>query len=448
MIRSIAAISLMFFEVLIAELLFSPFLEKRRRFPVLLAVSILVCLEIIIMVPLLYGYFTDSIFVYGDPAASAWDSVFKFLYYLLVFALTFLCCFVCFRCTEGVWKILFYCAGGYAIQHLSYNVSNMIGAAAGVRTGIWSHLIEVGVCAVVYVVAWLILVYRRRSADNSKSIKAKTLFSLLVLFVCIGLSRITTDDGTRGSLAFWAESLYAVISCILIIGMLFSITQNDRKQNEVDMMAELLHREKEQFRLVKENIDIINIKCHDLKHQLSALRGNLSEEYVKEIENAVMIYNSSVKTGNDILDVILTEKSLFCEKNHVCLTCAVNGAQLAFMDNMDIYSLFGNALSNAIESVSRIDDEERRCISLSSKTSGGFFSVHIENFYDGELQFENGLPLTRGDKNYHGFGLKSMKHIAEKYGGCMSVTAADGKFCLDFLFPPDAGEYGRRNFSR
>ena len=74
--------------------------------------------------------------------------------------------------------------------------------------------------------------------------------------------------------------------------------------------------------------------------------------------------------------------------------------------------------------------------------------MHIENFYDGELQFENGLPLTRGDKNYHGFGLKSMKHIAEKYGGCMSVTAADGKFCLDFLFPPDAGEYGRRNFSR
>lgn len=445
MIQSIVAISLMFFEILAAELLFSHFLKRRRHFTLILAVSILVCIEIIILVALLYGYFTNSIFIYGNPAVGPGDSVFKFVYYLLVFVLTFLCCLVSFK-REGVWKILFYCSGGYAMQHLSYNLSNMICTATGIAGGVYSYFVEIAVCAAVYVIVWFIIVRRRNPAENAKSIRAKTLFSLLVLLVCIGLSRITTDDGTRGSLAFWAESLYAVISCLLILGMLFSITMIDMRQNEVDVMKELLHREKEQFRLTKENIDIINIKCHDLKHQLVALRGNLSEEYVKEIEDAVMIYNSSVKTGNDILDIILTEKSLFCEKNHVCLTCAVNGAELAFMDGMDIYSLFGNALSNAIESVSRIADEERRCVSLSSRTAGGFFSVHIENFYEGQLRFENGLPLTGGDKNYHGFGLKSMKHIVEKYGGCMSITASDGKFCLDFIFPKDAAGRVRRPF--
>ncbi len=444
MIQSVAAITLMFFEILAAELVFLPFLERRRKFPFLLAACILVCMEVILMVSLLYGYFTNSIFAYGTPAVGLGDSLFKIVYYLLIFFLTFLCFLICFRSSDGKWKILFYCSGGYAAQHLAFNVSNMIRRGAGVEGGVWSFCIEAGVCAVTYFFIWLILVRGRRPADGEKNVKLKTLFSMFVLFVCIGLSRITTDDSTRGDLAFWAESLYAVISCLLILGMLFSITQNDRKQDEVDMMSELLQREKEQFRLTKENIDIINIKCHDLKHQLGALRGNLSEKYVKEIEDAVMIYNSTVKTGNDVLDVILTEKSLLCEKNHVCLTCALNGKQLAFMENMDIYSLFGNALSNAMESVGKIADEEKRCISITSKDVGEFFSVHIENFYEGEIQFENGLPMTRGDKNYHGFGLKSMKHIVERYGGCMSISAENGKFCLDLLFPPDAAEQAKK----
>lgn len=149
-----------------------------------------------------------------------------------------------------------------------------------------------------------------------------------------------------------------------------------------------------------------------------------------------MIYNSvvNVKTGNDVLDVILTEKSLLCEKKHITLTCMVHAENLAFMDKMDVYSLFGNALSNAIECVSNIEDVKKRCISVNVQTMNQILSIHIENFCMEELVFENGFPVTKKNKDYHGFGMKSM-YITRKYDGVMSTFVSDGRFYLDFAIP-------------
>lgn len=433
MINSVVSIALMFLEILVAEIVLAKYLNRRRHYAARLVASIGVCLETIVLVSLLYGWATGGIFVYGAGAESAGDSVFKFAYYLLVFALTFGCMVLCYA--DKPWSVLFYCSGGYAMQHLGFNVASMICRAAGVDIVAVTWAIELLSCAVVFAVGRVLLTVLGADAAGARGVRGKTLVCLAVLFVCIGLSRITIDDSTRSSLAFWAESLYAVISCALILGILFSISQRDKAQSDAAIMEELMRREKEQFELSKETIDIINIKCHDLKHQISALRTVADADYVKEIENAVMIYDAAARTGNDILDVVLTEKSLLCEKNGITLTCVMDGGALSFMSKTDIYSLFGNALSNAIESVRGIKDKDRRCISITSRPAGGFLSVHIENCYDGEIKLEGGLPVTSGDRARHGFGMRSIKHIAEKYGGSMSVTAEGGVFSLDLLFP-------------
>ena len=64
-------------------------------------------------------------------------------------------------------------------------------------------------------------------------------------------------------------------------------------------------------------------------------------------------------------------------------------------------------------------------------------SIHVENYYDDkeEIIFENGLPKTKKDKNYHGFGMRSIKMICEKYGGSVLASAEDGIFNLDMIIP-------------
>ena len=62
--------------------------------------------------------------------------------------------------------------------------------------------------------------------------------------------------------------------------------------------------------------------------------------------------------------------------------------------------------------------------------------IHLENRCSHEPQFQDGLPVTsQEDKSAHGFGMKSIRYLVEKYCGELSIQARDGKFCLDILFP-------------
>ena len=201
-------------------------------------------------------------------------------------------------------------------------------------------------------------------------------------------------------------------------------------------MQHLWKEDREHYDLAKENIKLINIKCHDLKHQIHNLAENkVNPKALKEIEKSVMIYDSIVKTGNDALDVLLSEKSLFCNENKISLTYIVNGESLSFMQDYDIYSLFGNALDNAIEYLLNVE-EDKRFIRLNVNTFGDNLVIHIENYFDGELSYDNGLPkTTKQNKDYHGFGLVSIKTIVENYHGDLFIKNSGKLFIINILIP-------------
>ena len=156
-----------------------------------------------------------------------------------------------------------------------------------------------------------------------------------------------------------------------------------------------------------------------------------------DISREVGVYDSIVKSGNDALDTILTEKSLYCEKHSITLSCIADGEALGFVEPIELYSFFGNALDNAIEAVERLGDPERRSIGLVVKRVGGMVSIHVENYFDGRVDFgSEGLPRTRkNDSASHGFGTRSMRMIVERLGGSLTCRAVDDVFHLDALVP-------------
>lgn len=108
--------------------------------------------------------------------------------------------------------------------------------------------------------------------------------------------------------------------------------------------------------------------------------------------------------------------------------------KLSFIRENDIYALLGNILDN--EASEKRKKDEERVVSISTISKEGFIRIHEENFFDGDLIYENNvLKATKQNKLYHGFGVKSIKLIAEKYHGDVSISAKDGKFILDILFP-------------
>ena len=109
----------------------------------------------------------------------------------------------------------------------------------------------------------------------------------------------------------------------------------------------VLQNQYAQYKQSKESIELINYKYHDLKHQIAVLRSEADpgkrEAFLDKMEADIKKYESQNKTGNKVLDTVLTTKSLYCAKHNITFTCVADGTLLDFIDVMDICSIFGNA---------------------------------------------------------------------------------------------------------
>ena len=228
--------------------------------------------------------------------------------------------------------------------------------------------------------------------------------------------------------------------CITLLYLQSALFKKSSMRKELETIQLRWHQQKGQYQLSKETIELINHKCHDLKHQVQAIRVVKDEKeretYLEKIEKSVQIYSAIVRTGNEILDTILTEKSLICENSGIHINCVADGSLLAFMNPVDLYTLFGNALDNAIEAVRKLESKEKRVIDIMLYERQSFLMLQIVNPMCGEVKFEDGLPLTTKAKNgYHGYGMKSMLHTIQKYEGHLTTEVKNGCFYFNVMLP-------------
>lgn len=251
-------------------------------------------------------------------------------------------------------------------------------------------------------------------------------------------------DKTPFSSQFTAE-IYIIRTWVDLAGVIMLYAYQIQLQElntrlELEYLEQILHMQYANYRMSKDSIALVDQKYHDLKHQINILRTELSNserlEYLDQMEQEIKSYEAQNKTGNRVLDIILTAKSHQCQNQGINLTCVADGSALNFMHAMDLSALFGNALDNAIESVSKIQDPEKRLIHVSVAQQKQFLRIRVENCYEGELLYQNGkLLTTKKNKQYHGFGLKSMQETVAKYNGSMTIDVREGWFELRILFP-------------
>ena len=148
-----------------------------------------------------------------------------------------------------------------------------------------------------------------------------------------------------------------------------SVPQRRPRQHQLRL------KQRQQYELSRKNIELINQKCHRLKMQLTDLRREcgktLDDALLQELENSVMVYDSVVRTGNEVLDTVLTEKSLRCDQKNITWTCMADGQCLRFMDTVDLYILFGSLLDRAIAQVEKLTTAEKRVVAVTVSAQNG-----------------------------------------------------------------------------
>jgi sensor histidine kinase regulating citrate/malate metabolism len=235
----------------------------------------------------------------------------------------------------------------------------------------------------------------------------------------------------------WISRPPLIVCCIFGLSLQFGLLAYKKELEEKDRLEDFLRQANRQYEMNRANIELINMKAHDLKHFIGRVKElSGSAEELTEMENAVHQYEKTVACGNKALDALLTDKQYQCIAAGIDLTLMVDGAELNFMRTADIVSLFSNAMDNAIECELSVDDPARRSISLKVDRRGSFVCVHAENYCEQAPLIRDGLPVTsKADPNFHGFGVKSIRYVAEKYGGSMSVGVREHTFVLNVLLP-------------
>ncbi len=316
-------------------------------------------------------------------------------------------------------------------------------------SGNFSRILSIVFMAFIYL-AIFILVYllekRYRATRSFIEIRKNDIYSYLG--IAIGVFSISNfsflNFNTPISSGNTAEIFY-IRTLVDFVGVVLLYSQREHKMSvqlkvEASAMEQLLQKQYEHFQLTQDTVDMVNTKYHDLKHQIALIRleedHQKRDQYLEELQEGIKLYETNYQTGNRVLDILLAIKSMKCVSNNITLTVVADGKLLNFISAMDLSAILGNALDNAIENVMAIKEKDKKLIKLAIFSQQDYLIIRIENYYEHRLNVTNGqFVSTKKDKQMHGYGIKSIKNIAEKYDGSIKINTNSQWFTMIVIIP-------------
>lgn len=361
--------------------------------------------------------------------------------YILVMTLVFI--YGLFLYKEPVFLILLAAVGSWAIQHFAWNFMSIIfdlipNVATALSHGSILTIFLVGLFVIYF--AFFLLFYKLKIVIRQNKAQVFSFFFAAVVIICaMFLSQLVTQWNII--LRIYSCFVVFMALCVMIgFPYLYDLIIKERNlANEKNNLENMLVLQAKQQKLSKETIDVMNLKFHDMKNQIQTLKhvNQVEKDYaVSELEDSIDIYTNIARTNNEAIDIVITQKSLLCSSKRIRFTYIIDGKSLSFLSTSDITSLYGNIIDNAIEAVER-EKDDFRLIKLRTYKQGGLILIQEENYCHNSLSFDNNqLPIsTKNDSINHGYGLKSIKYIVDKYEGQLTTTLKDDVFTLLAAIP-------------
>ena len=325
--------------------------------------------------------------------------------------------------------------------------------------GKMSHGLTAVIMAVTYamilaVIAWI----ERRTLEAQLEVRvqwADLIPPLIIVVATFSISNLGFALNIFGKGAAGDADLFNTRSLVDLGGLVLLYAIRLRligihAQRELERIQTILNAQYEKYRNAREAIDMVNFKYHDIKHQIIGLRAEMDPEkrnrVLAEMEAQLEEYKPERQTGNPVLDAILSGKEAQIRGLGIAFTCVADGALLSPMHVVDICSIFGNALENAIECEATVQERGRRWVHMVITEKKGFVYSEISNYCEGEILMKDGLPLTtKRDRGLHGYGVRSISYTARKYSGTATFEQKEEQFTVRILIPKPVTQAVRQN---
>ena len=365
----------------------------------------------------------------------------------MLLAVGFMYIFMAFTCDDTKNVIGYYCARAFLLAELSASLEWQL--ACFFANIIDSIIVQALILILVYGLVFIWAHYMEVSITRGifqLEINTRELWAAIVIAVAVfAFSNLSFVFSNTPFSAGLAADIFYIRTLVDIAGIMILYVYQSRicellAEKELRNIHSMLKAQYDKYRNYQSTFELINMKYHDLKHQIAGLRAEMSDEerkkWIDSLEQELESYSPELETGNSVLDTLIAGKMMNCRANKIKITCVADGDILDFMHVADICTIFGNALDNAIESVTMIEDPEKRLIHLAISQKKNFILIQINNYCENNITMKNGYPVTtKADKGNHGFGLKSIRYTVEKYHGTLNFDLNDNWFELKILIP-------------
>lgn len=256
---------------------------------------------------------------------------------------------------------------------------------------------------------------------------------LLLALTAFAVSNLGFLPGSEINMSIFSIRTLVDFSGVLILSVQHEQLQENALHSELAAMDEVLHRQYEQYKRSKEGINLINRRYHELKVQLARIREEQDQTKqnaaIAAMEQNIRQYEAENKTGNPVLDTLLTAKTMECQQENITITSVADGRMLGFLTIRELCTIVGVALDNAIAAVRAEPDPEKRLIKVAVYSQGGFAMLRFEHYTEAAPALDaDGLPQQGSD-------LKSVRTTVGQHGGSMTMHWENNWCTLRILFP-------------
>lgn len=269
------------------------------------------------------------------------------------------------------------------------------------------------------------------------------MFLLNVTLIIVTISMMNSMDlsGDIQTGYFLIFSLGIALLYIVSLVLFEMIQQQWEQQNQMELL--LKHNKMEQ-KYVKDTTQLIEQYRrlrHDYIHHIGCMSMLLETHDYDELKQYFQRFQEStqnigfplVVTPNKTISALLHHKIQLAQGKNIQTNVDIKIFQEGYSCDLDICTVLGNLLDNAIEACEKINNTEHRMIDIHIQEKEKYLSIVVKNTTDSSYTINHYFQTTKEDSVKHGFGLKSVKQIADQHDGDMDLDCKNGEFIVKII---------------
>lgn len=381
-------------------------------------------------------YISDTIIYSNDLDSLLGTLLFFFLYILVFYRGAFM---------EKISVLLVFYPVMVSINYLMIDIGSRIyfsieyatseGAYASARLALIEDSIitfSLFLRLLFWIAAWLILRKFLSKIASHLTARMWLIIDMLMLasFVAVFTIIYFMPADTAIVYPICGASIFSSFGCMYLASYICESMQNAYRIQELETQSNYYKdriNDEERVRSI----------YHDLKNHLLILQSKECSEQqtmqsMQMLQEQIEGYENYYHTGNEVLDIIIRDKAKRAHEKQIDFAASLSLKDGAFIEPLDISTIFGNALDNAIEASEKLPVEERLVTVRAGRVRDMLLIIVKNNTASLSAPFEG---TTKKDAFVHGFGIPNIQKAAERYDGQCHIASENGVFSLKIIIP-------------